>query len=550
MIKDTYDFICIGGGLGGLAAAIVTFDAGLDTLILEKSAKVGGVAAYSGGFIWAPDNHLQRERGISDSLEEGMNYLEAVSGEADAGDLDLRRTLLETLPQAIEYYTWDAGVPFQIIEAVPDQYWPEASGSKPNGRNLEVVFPGTELGDWQDRVLVTPHYSAFGYSHAELAAIGGRIAATHPEHQQELRKRADEDIRTHGSGLAAAFVKAALVDREVDCITGARVVRLLYEDGVIAGVVADVEGTEMMIHSRSGVLIATGSYGNAPYAASTEGLPDLEESGPPVQDGDSLPLTDPTPAALVRAGGAVTTVGFHVPGEKHDGGDEPLFRQVFDSIAFPHSMIVNRDGRRFGDESFYALMITAMRSFDDRAKRYPNYPCWLIVDDRFRIKYPIASFAPGSRWPDEIPRADDLRTLATEIGVDGDGLEETVTHFNVWAEKGEDPDFRRGSLPYSHVWGDPEQQPNPNLGPVEQPPFWALRLQIVGAGVYSMGLAIDEHARVLTRDRDPVPGLYATGNAVAYLEQPGYFGGLSNGRNIAYAFLAASHAAGAATVST
>ena len=43
----------------------------------------------------------------------------------------------------------------------------------------------------------------------------------------------------------------------------------------------------------------------------------------------------------------------------------------------------------------------------------------------------------------------------------------------------------------------------------------------------------------------PIPGLYATGNAVAYIEQPGYFGGLSNGRNIVYAFLAASHAAGA-----
>ena len=62
-----------------------------------------------------------------------------------------------------------------------------------------------------------------------------------------------------------------------------------------------------------------------------------------------------------------------------------------------------------------------------------------------------------------------------------------------------------------------------------------------------MGLHIDGGARALTRIGEPVPGLYATGNAVVYAEQPNYAGGSANTRNIVYAYLAASHAAGIQT---
>ena len=47
---------------------------------------------------------------------------------------------------------------------------------------------------------------------------------------------------------------------------------------------------------------------------------------------------------------------------------------------------------------------------------------------------------------------------------------------------------------------------------------------------------------MLREDRSAVPGLYATGNAVAHVEQPGYVGGLANARAITYAYLAACHA--------
>ena len=62
-----------------------------------------------------------------------------------------------------------------------------------------------------------------------------------------------------------------------------------------------------------------------------------------------------------------------------------------------------------------------------------------------------------------------------------------------------------------------------------------------------MGLAIDSQARVLDRNGQPVPGLYASGNTAAYTEiLHGYEGGLANIRGITYAFLAATDAAAAA----
>src|SRR6476659_3246933 len=107
------DFLIVGGGLGGLAAAVRAHDLGLDTLILEKSDLVGGVAAYSGGVVWAPNNHLQDGVTYSDSTEEAEAYLTYVNGEGVSFDPVLRRAYVETAPLAIEYYREEAGIPFE-----------------------------------------------------------------------------------------------------------------------------------------------------------------------------------------------------------------------------------------------------------------------------------------------------------------------------------------------------------------------------------------------------------------------------------------------------
>lgn len=543
MVTRDIDFLCLGAGLGGLAGALRAAALGLDTLVLERSGMVGGVAAYSGGVCWVAANHVQERTGLDDSIEEGLAYLDFANGKDVPFDRELRDELFRRAPEAYRWFADEGGIPFQST-GLNDQYWPHGPGSKPEGRILEAWVPGGDLGPWQELTRQSPHFRVLGLTQREVHDLGGDLRAF-TENPELIAARQAEDRRTYGPGLAAAFVRAALVQRGVPCLLNVETTRLTQDaSGRVTGAIALIDGVETEIRARCGVLIATGSYGNAPWAAQAENLPALQEGSPPVLHGDHLSLTDPTPAAIVRSATAFTVVGFKVPDATHPGTDEPVYVQVFENVGFPHSMIVNDKGKRFGDESFYGYFVLAARAWDPNAKRFTNWPCYLVCDDRFRQQYPFGPFLPGDEWPADVPRAGTLAELATLVGIDPAGLEAQADRFNADALDGHDPDFQRGTNEYGRKrLGDPNY-PNPNLGPLEQPPFYAIKLDLIGLGIYSMGLSVNADGQTLTRDGRPVPGLYATGNAAAFTEQPGYVGGLANTRNMVYAFSAASHAAG------
>ena len=65
--SKSIDLIVLGAGAGGLTAAAVAATEGLEVLVLEKAAQVGGTTAISGGMIWAPNSHLAN---APDSLEK------------------------------------------------------------------------------------------------------------------------------------------------------------------------------------------------------------------------------------------------------------------------------------------------------------------------------------------------------------------------------------------------------------------------------------------------------------------------------------------------
>ena len=229
---------------------------------------------------------------------------------------------------------------------------------------------------------------------------------------------------------------------------------------------------------RRGVLIATGSYGNAPYAAELEGLPEIFEASPPVLDGDALALVEPTGAARVRSGQAFTIFGFESPDEHHPGTDVPLHRELSRALGLPHAIVVNREGRRFGDESFYGFLLRAVKVLDDATGRFPNYPCYLVGDNRYRTRYRLGD---AEEWPANLAQAPRLDELAGVLGIDPDGLVAQIAAFNEQAERGDDPEFDRGTLPYSRLRaGDPNQEPNPNLGSLREPPFLGASPQAAG----------------------------------------------------------------------
>jgi 3-oxosteroid 1-dehydrogenase len=136
------------------------------------------------------------------------------------------------------------------------------------------------------------------------------------------------------------------------------------------------------------------------------------------------------------------------------------------------------------------------------------------------------------------------RELAHKLGIDADGLERTLARFNEFARRGEDPDFGKGSRPWAQrLAGDPSY-PNPCVGPLEQAPYYGVRLVPVGVGINSHGLETNEFAQVMHLRGRPIPGLYAVGNAAALRDLGGgYQSGTSNMRAITWGYIAGRHAA-------
>src|SRR3990172_11267778 len=108
------DFIAVGSGIGGLTGAIVAHDEGLRVALLEKTDKVGGVTALSGGDVWVGNNHLEREAGIEDSAEKVLAYmLYVAAGEYVEENL---RSCIDNSPLAMKHLMERAGVPFKIMK--------------------------------------------------------------------------------------------------------------------------------------------------------------------------------------------------------------------------------------------------------------------------------------------------------------------------------------------------------------------------------------------------------------------------------------------------
>jgi hypothetical protein len=216
----------------------------------------------------------------------------------------------------------------------------------------------------------------------------------------------------------------------------------------------------------------------------------------------------------------------------------------------PGFICVTRKGVRFVNESgsYHDFVQGLVRACESEA----DSECFMIADERTVNRYGM-----GYMKPAPVPKGAQLRSgyivkgatlaeLAGKIGVDAARLETTVRDFNRYAAEGRDPDFGRGGNVYDHYQGDDEHKPNPCLGPIQQGPFYALRIIPGEIGTYA-GLKTDVHARVLKADGSVVEGLYAVGNDQAHALAGSYAGaGATLGPGMTFAYLAGKHVAGVA----
>ena len=128
-------------------------------------------------------------------------------------------------------------------------------------------------------------------------------------------------------------------------------------------------------------------------------------------------------------------------------------------------------------------------------------------------------------------------------GIDEVGLSETRrTVQPPRRAQGIDPDYGRGDSAYNRALGDPNHKVHPCLGPIDEPPYYAVEVVPGDIGTCG-GLVTDDHARVLDQQSRPIAGLYATGNITATVMGRHYLGpGASIANTMVFGYLAALHA--------
>jgi hypothetical protein len=264
--------------------------------------------------------------------------------------------------------------------------------------------------------------------------------------------------------------------------------------------------------------------------------------GAPRNQGDGFVMAAEQGAAfMVMHWNLSPKLGYHVEGETADG--QPLTRGAGSrEVAYPHSLLVNRAGQRFADESAFGDVATKLRHFDPWTHHLINVPCYLIFDSQYLVKYGLPPLPPGAEPPDWLPRGKTLDELAERLGVDAAGLAATVERFNGFVNAGADADFQRGRMPWSRQAAGDLTQKNPNLGSVSEPPFFGLPMLPIQGN--SVGLVTTSMGQVVHLRGHPIPGLYACGEVAAWRHVGvGYQAGLSLAGAMTFGWLAAQHAA-------
>ena len=125
---EVFDVVCVGSGLGGMAAALTAAHRGATALVAEKFHLLGGVSALSSGQLWLGPSHLQELDGIADSDADADAYLTHLA--QGFATPDRRRVFIERGREALRYMTDTFGIAMTVVNGLPDYYYPAVSGSR------------------------------------------------------------------------------------------------------------------------------------------------------------------------------------------------------------------------------------------------------------------------------------------------------------------------------------------------------------------------------------------------------------------------------------
>ncbi|MGH3639355.1 MAG: FAD-binding protein [Mycobacterium sp.] len=472
---DEFDVVVVGFGIAGGCAAVSAAAAGAKVLVLERAAAAGGTTSMAGGhFYLGGGTAVQQATGHEDSAEEMYKYLVAVSSDPD---LEKIRAYAD---ESVEHFNWLEDLGFQFERS----YYPGKVVVPPNTEGLS--YTGNELvWPYKDQAKPAPR----GHSVPVPGELGGAAMVI-----DLLLKRADD------LGVQIRY--------EVG------VSNLVVSDGAVVGVQWKHFKETGAIKATS-VVIAAGGFAMNPEMVGEytpllgqkrktkhHGLVEPYILGNPFDDGLGIRMG-------VSAGGATKNMD----------------QMFITAAAYPPGVlltgvVVNQDGKRFVAEDSYHSRTSAF------VMQQPEQVAFLVVDEEHMEMppMPLIKFIDGYETIEEVE---------TALGIPAGNLAATLSRYNSYAAKGEDPDFHK--------------QPD-YLAPQDKGPWAAFDLSL-GRAMYSGftmgGLTTSIDGEVLRADGSVVTGLYAAGACASNIAEDGmgYSSGTQLGEGSFFGRRAGTHAA-------
>jgi succinate dehydrogenase/fumarate reductase flavoprotein subunit len=556
--QSRYDVVVIGAGAAGMSAALFAAIENSKVLLVEHTEYVGGTSALSAATIWIPNSQHAPSVTSDDSVEKATVFLNGVVG--NRSPAKLRDAFLHSGPQAVAVLEANSDVKLWPYATHPD-YEQEFEGATLRGRALKPVpFDGRALGTDLHRIRPPiPEFTLFGGMMVDRTDINHllnlRRSLKSLVHASKILGRYGIDRLSGPRGSRLAMGNAligrlllSLKQRGVDILTQTSVREFIVNDGKVEGVVLEGNGVVRRVNSTSGVVLAAGGYsGHKTRRAEMlhQPMPDFSPTAP----GSTGEMQDLALALGARFGEGNEDNAFWAPVSvrKRADGTTAVFPHFVMDRSKPGTVCVNQQGRRFVNESTSYHRFG--RAMFESNRTVPTIPCFLVTDAVGLKKYGLGMVRMGTR--DVSPfladgyliQGDTVAELAAKLNVPALALEQTVAAMNAYAKTGVDPEFGRGTTAYHRVNGDASfVGPNPTLGPIATPPYYAMRLYPGDIGA-AAGLVIDEWSRVLREGHEPIEGLYACGNEANSIMGGTYPGpGITLGPGITFAWRAIRHA--------
>ena len=469
------DVIVIGAGMSGLSAAVRASQLGANVLVFEQMARIGGSAAVAGGSIVGAETIIEKEAGIEDSIDLLYADFPRLGGEGNFNP-EVARKFAERAGTAVDWLDTFVGVNF-------GERMPTYGSYEPLNVN-RVHFAVPENGD----VSASSGKGGTGFVSALKAKLDEYIAA----------------------GTACLLMETKVTD-------------IVIEDGVITGVVADINGVETVVKAPS-TIIATGGYGHNEAWLKEFNFTNVATSTPASASGSGYDFARKAGAVFTGMdfctayGGAIPVTGF----------TKSLAANLYTN---PGPIWVGLNGERFADET---NADSKLRS-DAWTAAEENKVFIVYTDKAINPEMPMitgaadaaAALAELIEAGEFVFKADTVEELAQKAGINAEALVKTVETYNADCAAGKDSLFGREA----------------NLVAMEEGPYYAI-MTIPYVLITSGGPQINADAQMVNAAGEVIPGAYLAGEIVGMGNVCGHttIGGIGHGNCATWGMIAAENA--------